>query len=139
MVRFWDASALVPLCLDQPATAKALEFHAEDPELVVWWGTPIECASAIARLHRDGQLTATEEAQARSLLSALRASWFEVQPGDAVREQALRILRIHALRAADALQLAAALEWSGSPPEGHMVTFDERLGAAAQREGFITP
>lgn len=139
MVRFWDASALVPLCLDQPATARALQLHAEDPELVVWWGTPIECASAIARLHRDGQLTAAEEAQARSLLSALRASWFEVQPGDAVREQALRILRIHALRAADALQLSAALEWGGSPPEGHLVTFDERLGAAAQREGFITP
>lgn len=139
MVRFWDASALVPLCLDQPATARALQLHAEDPELVVWWGTPIECASAIARLHHDGQLTAAEEAQARSLLSALKASWFEVQPGDAVREQALRILRIHALRAADALQLAAALEWGGSPPEGQLVTFDERLGAAAQREGFITP
>ena len=138
-MRFWDASALVPLCLDQPATARALQLHAEDPELVVWWGTPIECASAIARLHRDGQLAAAEEAQARSLLSALRASWFEVQPGDAVREQALRILRIHALRAADALQLAAALEWGGSPPEGCFVTFDERLGAAAQREGFITP
>lgn len=139
MVRFWDASALVPLCLDQPATARALQLHAEDPELVVWWGTPIECASAIARLHRDGLLTAAEEAQARSLLSALKASWFEVQPGDTVREQALRILRIHALRAADALQLAAALEWGGSPPEGQLVTFDERLGAAAQREGFITP
>lgn len=135
-MRFWDASAVVPLCLDQPATARAIDLHAEDPELVVWWGTPIECASAIARLHRDGHLSAADEARARSLLTSLRASWFEVQPGDAVREQALRILRLHALRAADALQLAAAIEWSGSPPVGQLVTFDERLAAAAQREGF---
>ena len=137
-MRFWDASALVPLCLEQPATARAIALHTEDPELVVWWGTPIESASAIARLHRDGQLTTAEEAQARSLLAALKASWFEVQPGEAVREQALRIIRLHPLRAADALQLAAALEWSGSPAEGRFVTFDERLAAAAQREGFST-
>ncbi|MEK7402697.1 MAG: PIN domain-containing protein [Gemmatimonadota bacterium] len=135
-MRFWDASAIVPLCLDQPATTRALAKHADDPELVVWWGTPIECASAIARLHRDGQLSSADEAQARSLLATLKASWFEVQPGDAVREQALRILRLHALRAADALQLAAALEWSGSPADGRFVTLDERLAAAAQREGF---
>lgn len=138
-MRFWDASALVPLLLDQPLTERARALHRQDPELVVWWGSPIECASAIARLHRDGQLTATEEAQARALLHSLKASWFEVQPGDAVREQSLRILRLHPLRAADALQLAAAIEWAGSPPEGEFVSFDDRLAAAAQREGFHTP
>lgn len=137
-MRFWDASALVPLLLDQPRTARARQLHAEDPELVVWWGSTIECASAITRLHRDGRLTAADEASARALLLTLKASWFEAQPGDAVRDQALRILRLHPLRAADALQLAAALEWGGSPPEGYFVTFDERLSAAAQREGFTT-
>lgn len=111
---------------------------AEDRELVVWWGSSIECASAVARLHREGRLNAADEARARSLLTALRASWFEVQPGEAIREQALRILRLHPLRAADALQLAAALEWSGSPPGGMFVSFDQRLNAAAQREGFLT-
>ncbi len=137
-MRFWDSSALVTLVLDQPRTAQARELHTQDPELVVWWASSIECASAIARLHRDGQLTATDEAQARGLLTTLRASWFEVQPGDAVREQALRVLRLHPLRAADATQLAAALEWSGSPPDGQFVSFDQRLNAAAQREGFVT-
>lgn len=137
-MRFWDASALVPLLLEQPRTARARELLGEDAELVVWWGSPIECASAISRLHRDGQLTSREEAQARALLTTLKASWFEVQPGDAVREQALRILRLHPLRAADALQLAAALEWAGSPPVGTFVSFDERLASAAQREGFLT-
>jgi uncharacterized protein len=137
-VRFWDSSALVTLVLEQPRTAQARQLHTQDPELVVWWASSIECASAIARLHRDGQLTAADEAQARGLLTTLRASWFEVQPGDAVLEQALRVLRLHPLRAADAMQLAAALEWSGSPPNGQFVSFDQRLSAAAQREGFVT-
>ena len=42
-------------------------------------------------------------------------------------------------RAAEALQLAAALESSGSTPSGVFITYDERLRAAAEREGFTTP
>ncbi len=135
-MRFWDSSAIVPLCLEQPLTARARALYQEDAELAVWWGTPIECASAFARLRRDGILDGEGEGAARSLLAALEDAWFEVQPGTAVRRQALRVLRIHPLRAADSLQLAAALEWGGSPPEGELITFDERLEAAARREGF---
>ena len=138
-MRFWDSSALVPLILGQPQTGAARRLIKQDPELVVWWGSAIECASAIARLRRERHLAAGAEHQARALLDILRASWFEIQPGDAVREQALRLLRLHPLRAADALQLAAAVEWAGSPPVGGVVTFDDRLGEAARREGFDTP
>jgi predicted nucleic acid-binding protein len=114
-------------------------LHTADSELVVWWGSVIECASAIARLHREDHLTDDEEVAARGLLTTLRASWFEMQAGEAVCGQALRLLRLHPLRAADALQLAAALEWAGSPASGAFVTFDDRLGTAARREGFSTP
>lgn len=138
-MRFWDSSVLVPLCLAQPRTAQSRVAHSEDPELVVWWGSAIECASAIARLHRDGHLTLEEESAARELLGVLRRSWFEVQPGEGVREQALRLLRLHPLRASDALQLAAALEWAGTSASGVFMTFDERLRAAAHREGFSAP
>jgi predicted nucleic acid-binding protein len=138
-VRFWDASALVPLILAQPRSTVARQWADDDAELVAWWGSPIECASAIARLHREGDLTGEEERAARLLLSALRASWYEVQPGAAVREQALRLFRLHTLRASDALQLAAALEWAGSPPAGAFLTFDDRLREAALREGFEAP
>ena len=88
---------------------------------------------------RSSTARALLEQDVRKLLEMLRDSWFEIQPGDAVREQALRLLRLHPLRAADALQLAAALEWAGSPPAGSFVTFDDRLGEAAQREGFTLP
>lgn len=137
-MRFWDASALVPLILEQPRSARARALLGEDSEVVVWWGSQVECASAIARLHRDGLLTAADEARARALLQTLKGSWFEIQPGDAVRDQALRVLRLHPLRSADALQLAAAMEWAGSPPDGTFIAFDDRLTAAAQREGFLT-
>jgi predicted nucleic acid-binding protein len=138
-VKFWDSSALVPLCLEQPRTEVALRWLDQDPEQVVWWGSAVECASAIARLHRDGHLTDREEAQARELLATLRASWFEVQPGPGVRDQAFRLLRLHPVRAADALQLAAAITWSGTPPTGTLLTFNERLATAARREGFTGP
>ncbi len=104
--------------------------------MVVWWGSAIEISSAVARLHREGLLSSAEEREARDLLELLRMSWYEIQPGDAVRDQALRLLRLHPLRAADALQLAAGLEWSGAPARGEFVTFDARLQQAAHREGF---
>ena len=135
-MRFWDSSALVALCLAQPKSKGARAALATDPELVVWWASVVECASAIARLHREGLLTASDESAARALLETLRRSWFEVQPGDSVRAQAMRLVRLHPLRAADALQLAAAMEWSGSPASGGFVTLDERLRRAAEREGF---
>ena len=106
---------------------------------MVWWGSAVECASAIARLHRDGQLSAADERVARAMLAELSTAWYEIQPGTAVRDQAMRVLRVHPLRAADALQLAAALEWSGGAASGMFVSYDERLRDAASREGFTTP
>ena len=135
-MRFWDSSALVPLCLAQPGTALSREWHRADPEVAVWWGSHVECASAIARVQRAGTITSSDAGRALETLAAVLGMSFEVTPADAVREQALRLLRIHVLRAGDALQLAAAIEWSGSPPSGEFVTFDERLAAAAEREGF---
>lgn len=135
-MRFWDASAVVPLILSQPASALAARFLADDPDMLVWWGTPVECASALGRIRREGSIPGFAERDALATLDLLASGWHEILPGDALRAQVLRILRLHPLRAADALQLAAALEWSGSPPSGTFVTFDGRLGDAASAEGF---
>ncbi len=100
-------------------------------------GTPVECASALARFERDAALTPAQVVEAFGRLDALRTSWIEIEPGDEVREVARRMLRVHPLRAADALQLAAA--WLGAerrPPSLPLVSLDERLRAAAAREGF---
>ncbi len=105
--------------------------------MAVWWSTPVECASAFTRLRREGLLDTAQEATAREILTMLQQAWYEVQPGENVRRQALRLLRLHPLRAADSFQLAAGLEWAGTPPNGEFVAFDERLKTAANLEGFV--
>jgi uncharacterized protein len=135
-VRFWDTSGVVPLLLEQEATAVVVELLAADPGMVVWWGTPVECASAAARLRREERLTVAEEEQVLVLLGRFRESWLEILPSDDVRRQAIRLLRIHALRAADALQLAAAQVWAGDVIGAELVTFDERMSLVARLEGF---
>lgn len=135
-MRFWDTSAVVPLLLEQTATVSVEALLSEDPEIVAWWGTPAECASAAARLRREGRLTVVEEERVLDLLALLRDSWLEVLPSEDVRERAFRLLRVHPLRAADALQLAAAGVWAADTRGAGLVTFDERLATAARLEGF---
>lgn len=137
-MRFWDASALVTLLLREPRTAGVAALLEPDAEIAAWWGSPVECASAAARLRRDGALSVAEESRVLSSIDLLRSSCHEVQPGEELQRTAMRLLRVHALRAADALQLAAAITWAGTPPfEGaELVTLDERLAEAAALEGF---
>jgi predicted nucleic acid-binding protein len=106
--------------------------------MIVWWATDIECVSAITRQHRLGRLSDEAVVNANDRLSALRAAWHEVEPTDSVRESAKRFLRVHDLRVADALQLAAAFFASEDRPSTlEFLSLDERLLTAARREGFI--
>jgi len=60
-----------------------------------------------------------------------------IEPTLRLRERAGRVLRAHPLRAADALQLAAALVWCDDASSGEtFVSLDDRLRGAARREGF---
>jgi uncharacterized protein len=135
-VKFWDSSAVVSLLVDEDRTNLVLEIARADPEIAVWWGTAVECASALARLEREGA-PADRVAAAFARLDEVAQSWTEVEPSDEVRQTARRLLRVHPLRAADALQLAAA--WIVSerrPPTLEVVTFDDRVRLAALKEGF---
>lgn len=136
-MKFWDASAVVPLLVAEKATPGALELYRTDPLMLVWWGTEVECVSALARLERAGELDVDAMSSCVSRLRDLRAAWVEVDPTLPVRETAQRLLRVHDLRAADSLQLAAAIVASENRPASlDLVCLDRRLGAAAQREGF---
>jgi predicted nucleic acid-binding protein len=114
-----------------------LDLVRDDPAMAVWWATPVECASALARRERDGKLLPTAWDLAMKRLQQADANWSEVPPSKRVRSQAIRLLRLHDLRTGDALQLAAALVASDFQPGTlEMVTLDQRLAAAADREGF---
>ena len=137
-MRFWDGSAVVPLLVEESTSGAALREYELDPEVVAWWATEAECVSALARLERDGDLTAASMGEALRRLSALTKAWREVQPVTAVRTTAIRLLRVHPLRTADALQLGAAIAAAEDHPAVlPLVTLDDRLAQAAEREGFV--
>lgn len=136
-MKFWDSSAIVPLLLAEERRDALLAELERDSQMFVWWGTPVECVSAVSRREREGALNLTEATTALERLRALSESWQEVLPSDAVRNAAQRLLRVHPLRAADSLQLAAAIVASeGDAARLVFVCLDERLSAAAIREGF---
>lgn len=125
------------MLVEEASSLAALGYYETNPEIVAWWGTPVECASALARLEREARLDSTEITLALGQLTALQAAWHEVQPLDSVRQVAQRLLRLHPLRAADSLQLAAALLVCEHRPKGwQFVCLDARLSLAAEREGF---
>jgi predicted nucleic acid-binding protein len=136
-VRYWDTSALVPLLVDEETTHSLRALLRSDPSVTVWWGTGVECASAIARRSREAGGDPDLEHQARRALDHLATGWTEVIPSNAVRENAERLLYSYPLRAADAIQLGAAQLWSGiSPVDKAFVCTDSRLRAAAAWAGF---
>ena len=136
-MRYWDSSALVPLFFDEPTSEAMARLVADDPDVVVWLLTSVELLSMIARVERSSQ-------GLEDLLSGVRREVLErirrcnaVTLVDAVRQRAERLVSVHALTAADALQLAAALVVSREQPETlEFVTLDKVLARAARLEGF---
>ena len=136
-MRFWDSSAILPLIIPDTRSESLVATLREDPAIAVWWVTPVECASALARLTREGRLDDVGSGIARRRLGEAAREWTEVPALERVRDQAMRLLRLHPLRAADALQLAAAIVLSEhDPPTLPFVTVDQQLARAAELEGF---
>ena len=133
---FWDASALVPLCVREARSTRALSLHKQY-ELVVWWATPVEIASALARLLRMRLLSLADWTRASKTAAVLAQAWTVVLPSNSVRARAQQMVEKYDLRAADAFQLAAALEWCESSPQGRvLLTSDDRLLQAALLTSF---
>ena len=135
---FWDASAIVPLLVNERSSRRLQSLAVKQPGMFVWWGSPVECVSALARRERDGALDSRAMSIALRRLRQFADAWNEIEPTDTVRETAERFLRVHPLRAADALQLAAAFAAAEQRPRSlEIVTLDERLADAARKEEFI--
>ena len=136
-MNFWDTSALVALEVDELHRKPAVRLLEQDDRMAVWWGTSVEYVAALARREREGSLTPADVSSIVERLRALSRTWYEVRPDQRVKDVAGRLLRVHPLRAADALQLAAALAAADDDPGNiGFVCFDTRLNEAASREGF---
>lgn len=134
---FWDSSAVVPYLVFEEWTHEAITLLSKDPTPAIWWMTPVECASAIERRRREGALEPDRYEEARRRLINLDRHMDIIEAHSTIRDRALRILAVHSLRSADALQLAAALIYCNEQPREELfVCLDERLRQAAQTEGF---
>ena len=137
-MKFWDSSALVPLLVHKAATPFFSAVYARDPLMTVWWGTKVECVSALARYERDPRAAiGLNIADGFRRLEDAASHWHEIAASESVRETALILLRRHVLRAADALQLGAATvarQERGAALE--FVCADRNLSQAAVNDGF---
>ncbi len=117
-------------------TAHAISLY-KTYDVVVWWATPVEIASALARLLRMKQLDSGDWAKASDLARRLSSVWSMIQPSDSLRATAIQLVDRYDLRAADSLQLAATLEWCEYAPANRVfLTADQKLRDAALLTGF---
>lgn len=139
-MRYWDTSALIPLVVEEEDSHTMNQLYGTDDSVATWWGTQVECVSGLRRKERMGELTPTETQDSLALLDELSKGWTEIGMTEAIRKTALRLLAVHPLVAADALQLSAALDWAERiEGEPRFISLDERLRDAASREGLICP
>lgn len=136
-MRYWDASAIVPLVIAERETKLVRAWAEEDSEIVTWAWTRVELASAVERHAREGTVTSAQRREALKRFTEIADAWDEVTDLLPVRQRAIQLLARHNLRAADSAQLAAALLAAESDPASMtFVCLDERLADAAEREGF---
>lgn len=136
-MRFWDSSALVPLLVEELTSQRMSDLLRQDADIALWWGSELECAGALHRLLRQGDITRSGLQRRLTTLERLQTKALEIQPTVELKARAVRLLAIHPLRAADALQLAAALTWCNEQPrKAIFVCLDGRLRSAAATEGF---
>ena len=128
---------MVSLIVRQRISATIAELLQEDDEIRAWWGTWIECAVALSRLKREDLLDEESVGNARARLDRLAKDWTEVRPTDDLRLLVSLLSKYHPLKAADALQLAAALRWcEGRTPGSSFVCLGNQLRRAASEQGF---
>jgi predicted nucleic acid-binding protein len=137
-MRYWDTSALVPLVVDEPGTALVRSWLREDPQVVTWGLTRLEIVSAVERRLREGSITEGQRREALSRFTTLADAWGEIVDLLAVRARAVPLVARHPLRAADAVQLGAAIVAAeADPPSLAFACLDRDLARAAEREGFL--
>lgn len=136
-MRFWDSSALLSVAFHEELAERLTLLLRTDRQFALWWGTLVESEAAISRVDRGRRLSPPIRNDARAFLDWVREDAVEIEPSGELRAHAVRLVKDHPLRAADALQLAAALVWCSERTAGaSFVCLDDRLREAASREGF---
>jgi hypothetical protein len=136
-MKFWDSSAIIPLCIDQEKSGELKKLAKKDSGIVCWWGTWAECHSAFSRLYREKILNEKTLVYSQKILVRLREAWLQIEPSIEMMNTVKHVLYSQPLKAADSLQLTAALVWCDHKPDDHeFVCLDSHLSKAARLESF---
>lgn len=135
-MRYWDASALIPLMIREPRSEELRSLAQEDLHIITSAYTIVEVASAHWRRRHAVELTMDAHEKADRNYAQLSETWIEVPVTREVLEAAVFLLSRHKLRAGDAMQLAAAHIASREQRGLAFVTLDQNLASAARAEGF---
>lgn len=137
-MKFWDASAVVPLLLPEQESDYCLQILKGDQEVLLWCLSRVEVVSALTRRLREQSLTLDQFQAAKTRFRQILESSYQITALERVMNRAVRLLEVHTLHAADACQLASSLIATQEDPDRlPIICFDEPLKEAAMKEGFI--
>lgn len=137
-MKYWDASALVPLLVNESRSRDAKSLLVQDSDIVTWTLSHVEVVSAIERRARDGAVSSSGRINLIGKAHRMFQGIHQVEDVVRVRNGCFSLVARYPLRSADAQQLSAALVLANGQPQGvDFVCFDERLADAASREGFV--
>lgn len=129
-----DSSALVKLVLDEPERSGMQALWRDATFAATSAIAYVELHAAIAAAARNRRPDAAASQAGRRLADALWARLVVITPDSRVLEAAAALAWRRALRSADAIHLASALD--PRMPRTQFVTFDRRLADAARAEGL---
>jgi predicted nucleic acid-binding protein len=132
-VAYWDTSAIVAVLFSDDHSADASRLARSAGTHLISSLAWAEAHAVIARIERDQVLAATLADASRDLLSGGPWRRINVAPAWTAVET---LARAWPLRGANLWHLAAAKTLQADLPELTIVTFDERLAAAARSEGL---
>jgi len=137
---FFDSSALLKRYRDETGSQWIVELTKTSDRLVVARLAHVEVMAAlIRRARQSAELPRNVESVLTAFENDIQRDFHVVEFGELLIARALDLLRAHGLRAADAIQLAAALVSRPAPPVAggfFLVSADDELNAAAAAEGL---
>lgn len=135
MILYLDTSALAKLYLEEEASDQVWAWADEAEVLATSRVALAELAAAVARRHREGDLTDTDVEQVRT---AMLDDWEHLIVVELNDHRAADLAFRQSLRGFDAIHLAAALEIREALDDvpTRFSCFDGRLNRAAAAESF---
>ena len=134
MIAYFDTSALLPLLIDEPGSARAGRLWDEADHVVSVRLIYVEARAALAQARRLGRLAEGQLVGLVGELDDLYAQLDRIGVDETLVRRAGVLAQEHALRGYDAVHLAAVERVAGE--DAVLVSGDVELCAAAQELGI---